>query len=435
MGQVIYILAILIIPVLVAYKAGGKQQGVSFAVIILTFGIIFLLLLVPLNVAMPFGSGGDDVYYYRASLIRLSGITDWVDFSQFPQYEQAGFALLLTWIGQITGDSLYHRKAINVLFYLLLAITWFKIGKIVIGERQAKLFGLFILLALPLWYHWIFLLKDMVIIYLQSLFLSSLVYLLFTNVKHVSTYIKMVIVTLLLIPFRVQLVAVNALLFLVAGNLQLFTPLSSKTRKFILVITVILFFLFLDMLLEVDFIETMGARGRLRSYDIQTIILITEHSGILLVERSIGSYILMPLNFIVITLNGFWNILTPPIAKSIVAYKEHEHVFGLLCIPWALYGAPLAIAGILMSMRFKIKKAMNTDAVNYWIPMYVFTILYFVIYILVQSSRWIMPVYPVLVALSCYGWIKMQASKKIMFLSGSGALMLIMILMLFLRSR
>ena len=116
--------------------------------------------------------------------------------------------MLLSWVHQLVGDSLYHRKAVNVFFFLMLALVWFGIGRHMGGRRLGFVFASGILLTTPLWFYWIFLMKDMAITFLQSLFILGLV----QSLSHRSAargYGWIVLSTVLTIPFRSQLALVN----------------------------------------------------------------------------------------------------------------------------------------------------------------------------------------------------------------------------------
>jgi hypothetical protein len=120
-------------------------------------GIFFLSLLSLVDEAIPFLGGGiDDEGYFTVSKRSFNRASDWFDLGQFKRtHEQAGYPMLLSWVHQFVGDSLYHRKAVNV-FFLMLALVWFEIGKQMGADVLGFVFASGILLTTPLWYYWDF---------------------------------------------------------------------------------------------------------------------------------------------------------------------------------------------------------------------------------------------------------------------------------------
>ena len=172
-------------------------------------GIFFLSVLWQVDEAIPFAGAGDDKDYFTVSKRSFNSVSDWFDLRQFKgTHEQAGYPLLLSWVHQFAGDSLYHRKALNVFFFLMLALVWFGIGRQIGGRRLGFVFASGVLLTTPLWFYWIFLFKDMAITFLQSVFILGLV----QSLSHRSVargYGWIVLSTVLTIPFRSKLALVN----------------------------------------------------------------------------------------------------------------------------------------------------------------------------------------------------------------------------------
>ena len=92
-------------------------------------GIFFLSVLWQIDEAIPFSGIADNKVYFDVSKRSSKDLSDWFGLQQFKgTHEQAGYPMLLSWVHQFAGGSLYHRKALNV-FFLMLALVWFGIGR------------------------------------------------------------------------------------------------------------------------------------------------------------------------------------------------------------------------------------------------------------------------------------------------------------------
>ncbi|HKP74838.1 MAG TPA: hypothetical protein VJT67_04810, partial [Longimicrobiaceae bacterium] len=191
----------------VGWRADGTRRFL-FPLLLLYAALGYGVLLAFINPAVPFAEGGDDRSYYLASQVHLQG-AGWLDFYNFPGFAQGGYPLLLAWVYQFAGASLFVYKAVNLFFYLLLAVVWFRIGKEMGGRRTAYAFAVAVLLGTPLWQYWIFLLKDMTIVLLQSVFLLGAVRLA-QGRGGPRAWVPMIVGTVLLIPFRIYLVLLHA---------------------------------------------------------------------------------------------------------------------------------------------------------------------------------------------------------------------------------
>ena len=102
-------------------------------------------------------------------------------------------------------------------FFLLLAPVWYVIGREIGGRRLAFACAVTMLLCTPLWFYCMFLFKDIVIVFLQSLLLLGLVRVL-SGAGAVRGYGTIALSTILIIPFRAFLALMNGGM-LVAGSL------------------------------------------------------------------------------------------------------------------------------------------------------------------------------------------------------------------------
>lgn len=135
MSSYLLVAGVVLIPVLYSIVIGGRRDGLRLALLIFLAGVAFLFALWQIDELLPFAGAGDDEDYYRASKRSFRDLSNWFDLTQFrATHEQGGYPLLLSWVHQWAGDSLFHRKALNVFFFLMLAVVWFEIGRITGGQ-------------------------------------------------------------------------------------------------------------------------------------------------------------------------------------------------------------------------------------------------------------------------------------------------------------
>lgn len=171
------------ILILVLYLAGlmiSRGMAVpgmrTFAVRFHTITFITLAILLSLtNLWWPFAGGGDDVDYYR-----LAGIArDWADLASpdlfFRYVEQPGFPMLLNAFNLAFSPDLLGLKALNLTIFLFVVHVWVRIVAEIEGVTVARRFALCSALLTPLWFYFIFLLKDLWVALFLSLFVLGAV--------------------------------------------------------------------------------------------------------------------------------------------------------------------------------------------------------------------------------------------------------------------
>ena len=419
-----------------AFVLVDRRDRIRCASTIFAAGMIFLVALAIINTNYPFAGGGDDRNYYLNSRYEFRGLGDWFDFSRVNRrQEQGGYALLLAWVHQFVGDSLFLRKAVNILFFLILGVVWYAIGMAISGRRLAWVFFTMVLATSPLWYYWMFLLKDMAIVLLQSIFLLGAVKM-FTSGKIWQSVAVVVSSTLLLIPFRVYLVLVN-LAVLLFGVLFVSDSCKKRSPTFLRVLIVLVMTAgILSLGANRDFLKQMGAGGERRALDAVSI----EESLANLGEakqhqlRSDRTYALKyPLLFLIGETTG----LNPHTYKEI----EAKDIRGILVVPWLLFGVPLFGIGVrrIVAVRGKkkvhsIRKERIQDVSKpshvcnervLWLLL-AFIALYSVIsWISTDTTRWRMPVMPMMVGVAGWGWLSLSPYRRVLLIGAwSGALIL-----------
>lgn len=312
-----------------------------------------------LNDIYPFSHGGDDLRYFKASQVRFNDLSDWFDFKSFKSsFEQAGYPLLLAWIYQFSGASLYVYKAVNLSLYLLISITWYSIGDILGGKKLALILGVAILAATPLWYYWIFAYKDMIIMFFQSqLVLYAIRYI--NGIKSISSLLWMFLFTLLLVPFRLGLILVNCAM---AAEIAMFKLMSKKgVGDKLMTLISVAFVLFAVTMVATNrtHLEQLGASGENRALDAKTI------------DKTLGWYdknlhgapgesssfgLKFPILYVMGEVAGF----NPTVWKSL----DTVWLRGVLAIPWILFGLPFFFYGlkaVFKSRKLGGLKAMVSD--------------------------------------------------------------------------
>lgn len=409
----------LLVPTLLAWSVARKVNSSLLPILIFFAGIFFLTLLSLLNSDYSFTGGGDDYDYYQASLVKLNDFSSWFNLGMFRgKFEQSGYPLILTWINQIVGDSLYLRKSLNVIFFLLLSIVWFEIGIMFGGRRVAYIFSISLLLGTPLWFYWIYLLKDMAIILLQSVFLLGLIRY-FSNKNTGVAILLIVLSTLGLIPFRVMLVIVNVLMMSFATILQF-----RKNRKISNVFLKIILSGMLVVLMgivttNVHTLSKLGAAGQFRDLSVDTVGKnIDKYSAI---QNSNARSFMFPVLYLIGEVTAFnpnaWH-------KLDVAWLR-----GFFVLPWVFAGVPLFIAGILTSpakQREKIahplqqntnqtmvKKIAEEEKMMKLILAFFIAIYAGIAWLSTDTVRWRMPVFPVMAGLAGWGWANLKSANRI----------------------
>lgn len=417
---IILILCLLILTTTIAYYIGNTKNS-CFSLIIFFSSIVFLLLLIPLYDIVPITARADAQMYYHESLRNLETLRDWFDFSQFSA-RQGGYSLLVTWIGQIVGESLYFRVAVNIFFFLFISIVWFKIGLIINDKRLGYIFATGILLLTPLWYYWTTLSRELAVILLQSLFLMSLMAI-YKNGESLKTNIVILIgSTFFLIPFRGPLVALNITVFiLVILTMNYFQ--TYKISKFKITIIFLLFISIFYFFSNPDYMDALGAEKVESLYQLEAIGQRVERYG---EGTGLISRLTFFLRLLFIEVQGFnpnaWSELNPNLLR------------GLLVIPWILFGLPFFLIGIFCFLRNLYKHIINKknklkivnqgniihfDLIFYWVILMIYLIIYTgALFFMDHTTRWAMPALTVMFAFAVYGWLSVSFRDKLLVFAG-----------------
>lgn len=428
----LFIVCVVLIPALCAFVVAGRRDGAWLCALVVFAGVLFLDVLWLVDDEVPFLGGGiDDEVYFTVSKRSFNSVSDWFDLTQFKKtHEQAGYPMLLSWVHQFVGDSLYHRKAVNVLVFLMLAVVWFAIGKEIGERRLGFVFASGVLLATPLWFYWIFLLKDMTITFLQSLFILGLIQLL-SHRSMARSYGLIVLSTLLTIPFRSQLALVN--LATLTGAIFLGMGSGGSWKRSLLKVTV-MGGMFLGLLVlgqNPDLLHQLGVAGEHQALDTQSVQAEVEFRG-----RSRTAQFANMLVFPLLYLMGEVAAFNP---KAWVT-GGHNLIRGLSMVPWIYVGVPLFVSGAWMIIRrqryqegevrvshgqgedYRVDQARPARA--QLLVLLMFALIYAgVSWISADTTRWRIPAMPSMVAIAGFAWVALSKQQRFGMLLGWGLLL------------
>lgn len=478
MGTWLLLLVLLAVVMAAGWSVDGGRR-VLFPLILLYAALAFGVLLSFVDAAAPFASGGDDRSYYFASQVRLRGPAAWVDFNQFHSFAQGGYPLMLAWVYQVTGASPFVYKAVNLFLYLLLAVLWFRIGSEMGGRKTAYAFAVAILLGTPLWMYWMFILKDMAIVLVQSLFLLGAVRLA-RGRGGVRTWVPIVAGTVLLVPFRIYLVLLHAAVTLATAVLA--GRQSPRRKAALLVASAALVGGLVALGGNERVIAAFGAGGGTRTLDYETVRGVSEQYA---QKRSKYSgpvgMVVFPLAYVFGETSGL-RLGSGSAGTTGMAARPDVVAGGLGAVPWIFIGSPLFAYALLHMVRRRVRpprrfavgpprgrappaprpvlaaagppgrmavhearsaaapppvlapysvhrsrharaaapSAEDPGAVaRGWLPLLLFLGLYAVVaWVVEDTTRWRMPAFPVMTALAAQGWIWLGGRGRALVVGG-----------------
>lgn len=425
MGGIIFLLLVVLVPLFCARLVAGRAQAFHLASLIGFAGVGFLLILLAFDSTLPFTDGGDDIGYYDASNVSFANLGDWFDTSKYDSHEQVGYPLLLSWVHQLAGDSLFHRKALNVFFMLLLALVWFAIGRAIGGDKVAFTYAYAILLAPPLWFYWLFLLKDMAITLLQSIFLLGLIQFV-AGERRLRAGAVIALATLAVIPFRVMLAASNLGLLLVGVFLQ---GRSAGKTSWVTgpVLAAALVAGLLLLVSRPDIVESFGAKGEARSLTVESL-----EGQIRSFEAQREGKVQNPLIFPILYLIGETDALNPTTWNQV----DVSLVRPVSMLPWIFVGLPFFLAGIAILLYrtrtwqtlitfFGLDRMIRSGAAldqpqrRGLHVLLVFIVAYAVLAWLIGTTvRWTLPAVPAMIAIAGFACSRMSGYARILLLVG-----------------
>lgn len=333
-----FVLSVLLyLPLLVGFAAAvaeKQDRAFLFQVVVLAWiGLAPLVAMV--NLWMPFAGVGDDYSYYVYAQMPIRSLGDVFDFSRFVGLlEQPGFAWLLSISNIVANADLLAFKLLNLFFLLAMALTWYRIGVLLETPRFGRRVMVGVVLLTPLWYYVFFLLKDLVIAWLQSLFLMGLVWQ-WSRAHVARPWLLAGVATFSLILFRVQVVLQNVAVGL--GALIL-APLG-RGRGRLRILPMAAGSVFIIVLLAVA--SNPQILSMLGLYEAQRVLFSEEmRSGLFRhQEASQIRWILFPLLYLLSETAG----LSPDAWSAL----DSSWLRGVLALPWIFLLVPFFGLGVL----------------------------------------------------------------------------------------
>lgn len=355
------------------------------------------------NMWLPFTGGGDDNNYFALAATPLNNFNDLFDTTRFAGYiEQPGYPWLLSVLNFFSGPDLLAYKLLNLCFLILLALTWFRLAVLLESRELGRVVLISVLMLTPLWNYVFFLLKDMTITLLQSLFLLGLVSQ-WRNFKF-RYWLLIAAATFALLPFRTALVLQNIAVIFLGLMLKLLN--SKRQGRYIQILIMILAgILAIGILLVASNHEMMMNLG------------ITDKSRILGSHEMIQSVVqdaeasqmnraLFPLLYLFSETAG----LSPQLWGRFDAFWLR----GALALPWIFLVVPYFLLGLRWLLKPEVIARTNSFANRLHRSRLMSTpwglLLIFVLSMMAISwkvgdtTRWRIPDMPVIAAIAVAGW-------------------------------
>lgn len=367
-------------------------------------GWMFLLpLLLLVNSQFPFTEGGDDMDYYYLASTSINSWEDVFDLTRFAgSMEQPGYPWLLSLVFQFTGDSLIALKALNLALFLMLVPIWQRIGLELESKDFARRLGVVILCLTPLWFYGFFLLKDMAITFLQSLFLLGVVQV----VQHrgLKPWLLIIAATVVTILFRSPLVLVN--LAVVIGVVAL--PLIRRGKVYQKIVGLTFAVIVVGGLLMIasnqEWMAAMGIQAEHRVIGSAEMRETVAQAG----ESSLINRWLFPLLYLFSETAG----LNPQTWSNFDSFSLR----GILAIPWIFFGVPFFVFGMLWLLRRDVQVAAGRGlfsrighlrvVTSAWSGIVLFILIYLALSWQVgDTTRWRLPDMPAMAAVALAGWM------------------------------
>lgn len=366
------------------------------------------------NAWLPFAGGGDDFDYYSLANENFGSFIDIFDIKNYSvNMAQPGYLWLLSIFNYFTGQDIFVYKLLNFSVYIMLIPLWYSIG-LELGNRQfAEKMAIIMLLLSPLWFYWMFLLKDIIIVMLQSLFLLGTVRVL--NHREKTGWIIVIASTIFVTIFRAQLVLVNVAV--VSSAIVLFL-LRNKQRRgsigliFVLVAVVVTI---LGISSNSELMSSMGIVDQERVLgSIENREAITQIGA----DSNIKN-VMFPILYLFSETAG----LSP---QSWMDF-DAAGLRGVMALPWIFMVVPFFVVGLSWLMgsdnhttarggvmvRFRSSRLVCTP----WCGVIMFILIYMsVSWSVGDTTRWRLPDMPAMAAVALAGWLSLAPSFRMRML-------------------
>jgi hypothetical protein len=358
---------------------------------------------------LPFTEGGDDRGYFQLVGSQSDTLEETLDIGRYASVmEQPGYPWLLSLLRVVADEQLLAYKLSNLMFFNLLILTWYRIGLTIESRQLARHFAVFVLILSPLYYYTFFLLKDMVIAFIQSLFLLGL--LLQWRNNHLASIGLVVGALFSLILFRIPLLLQDGLVVLgsaIAYSLNLNRQRWQLVTRGLGLIGV---GALLYLATNPEILYGLGIRAERRILGSDAM---WQHIAQTLASSN-QSMALFPLIWLLAEVSFF----NPD------AWSSFDSLWlrGLLTLPWIFGFVPLFLLGLAWLVRRPEPASAHHGLVAWlsetrllhspWSVLVLFLISSIAISALMQDTvRYRLPDMPVIAALAALGWL--NASQRV----------------------
>lgn len=396
-----------------------RDIGMALGVVLIAWSALSLIV-VFMNDAIPFADGGDDYLYYYSTQISNSA-SSILDFQRFAGLiEQPGYPLLLGPISLMAGDDLVAYKLFNLLLFITCALIWYRIGVVLSSPAFGRVMMVGILLATPLWYYVFFLLKEMSIVLLQSLFLWGLVE--SYARRSIRPWLLVAAATVPMTLFRAPLILQNASVAITAltasnlgrGRRSGFLPLVTAAAIFALLIIVAS---------NPDLMRNIGVSGTSQVLGSEEMGQRTEQFR----AKSSLNVVLFPLIYLLTETSGLAPETWQALIEGGLDAVGPEGVRGLLALPWILLTTPFFVLGLRWIMGVPRELPRPRGFVEWFRSLRAVTtpwgaVLLFVLssmalsWIVGDTTRWRVADMPGFVAIALAGWYATSKQLRLIVL-------------------
>lgn len=326
------ILAFIALTCAVAYWISPPdRRRVAFAQMLIGWATLLPILML-IHELHAFTGGGDDEGYFELATIRFGSSTQLLDLTSFSGLAtQPGYPWLLSAVGHLTNTDLLLFKALNLMMFLLIVAIWSRIGDLVDSSSFGRKLGWALLCMSPLWYYSFFLLKDITIVLLQSIFVLGVIGVLAG--RGLRPWVLIILSTLAVIPFRLPVVLVNAAVLVGVALLNMLRRGNIRHAIATALISVLAVWFGARMLTNSDFLASMGivAASQVLGPDML-------ESAQAFAQASSMNRMIFPALYLFGETGG----LNPDVWVDF----EPKGLRAILAVPWILIGVPFFILGV-----------------------------------------------------------------------------------------
>lgn len=394
---------------------GDDRRWVSTLMLAVWCGLF--LFMVFISDWFPFTGGGDDEDYFAIAATQFTSLADYFDMTRFiGSMEQPGYPWLLSILYQFTGQDLIAFKLLNVAFFVMLIPIWYCIG----SELESRMFGRALALAIcfmtPLWYYGFFVLKDMAITLLQSMFLFGVVRVVSHRGSGLTGWLLCLGSTVALLPFRSQLVVVNVAVLL--GSVILVLCRRKTRRTTVTALLVGLGMLSFLMVTVIGISSNPDLMAGLGIVNEQRVIGSVDPEALMIeyAQASEMKRVLFPLLYLVTETAGL----------NLKTWANFDAITGLrsvLALPWIFLGVPFFAIGLLALLRPDRTIAYSRGLIGAlqstrgirtaWGAVLMFILAYMAVaWTAGDTTRWRVPDLPAMAAIAVFGWSHVEQGRR-----------------------